>query len=192
MLLAHRAVARPLRRLADVMRQIARGQFDVPVEGTKRGDEVGAMACAVVVFRDNGLALVEAQAQRAREREQAAADKRSALDELARSFENNSRVVAALASSAAQLDGSARSMSGAADNPGARRGRPRWSPAKATRPPSPLSAAIDELSMAMRDIDAQLANASAVVVEATRRADIAVANADGLVSTVGEIDKWRP
>ena len=41
----------------------------------------------------------------------------------------------------------------------------------------------------MGNIDSQLTNASGVVVEATRRADIAVANADGLVSTVSEIDK---
>jgi methyl-accepting chemotaxis protein len=52
-----------------------------------------------------------------------------------------------------------------------------------------VSNAIDELSMAMHDIDQQLANAARVVVEATRRADVAVANADGLLSTVSEIDK---
>ena len=52
-----------------------------------------------------------------------------------------------------------------------------------------VSAAIDELSTAMHDIDVQLANAAGVVVEATRRADVAVENADGLVSTVSEIDQ---
>ncbi len=101
------------------MYQIAQGRFDVLIEGLKRSDEVGVMARAVLVFRDNGAALREAQEQRARAREQAAAEKRDALDRLARSFESKIlSVAAALAASAAQLDGSARSMSGAADDSG--------------------------------------------------------------------------
>jgi len=43
MLLAHRTVARPLQRLAGVMRQIAQGQFDAQIEGLQRSDEVGTM-----------------------------------------------------------------------------------------------------------------------------------------------------
>jgi methyl-accepting chemotaxis protein len=51
-----------------------------------------------------------------------------------------------------------------------------------------VSDAIEELSRAMGDIGLQLANASGVVVEATRRADVAVSHVDGLVSAVNEID----
>ena len=190
MFLAHRSVARPLQRLASVMRQIAQGQFDVPIEGLRRSDEVGVMARAVLVFRNNGAALRDAQEQRARAREQAAAEKRDALDRLARSFESKIlSVAAALASSAAQLDGSARSMSGAADDSGRSAQAAAVVAEQSTAAAGTVAAAIDELSMAMRDIDSQLANASGVVVEATRRADIAVANADSLVSTVSEIDK---
>ena len=46
------------------------------------------MARSVLVFRDNAVALRDAQEQRARAREQAAADKRDALERLARSFES--------------------------------------------------------------------------------------------------------
>ncbi len=190
MALAHRSVARPLQRLTGVMRQIAEGQFDTPIEGIERRDEVGTMARAVLVFRDNGMALREAQAQRARAREQATADKRLALDVLAGSFENKIlSVTAALASAAAQLDASAHSMSGAADESGTYARAAAVVAEETTAVAGTVSNAIDELSTAMRDIDAQLANASAVVVEATRRAGIAVTNADGLGSAVGDIDK---
>ncbi len=188
--LAHRTVAGPLQRLAGVMRQIAQGEFDAAVEGLRRGDEVGAMARAVLVFRDNGLALREAQAQRQREREQAAGDKRAALDRLASGFESKVLSVAAdLAFSAAQLDGSARSMNEAAEESGRSARDATVVAEETTEVAGTVSSAIDELSMAMHDIDQQLANASGVVVEATRRADVAVANANGLLSTVTEIDK---
>ena len=190
MLLAHRVVARPLQRLAGVMRQIVQGQYDVAIEGLKRGDEVGVMARAVLVFRDNSVALREAQAQRQRAREQAAAEKRDALDRLAHSFESKIlSVAAALASSAAQLDGSARSMSGVAEDSGRSARAAAVVAGESTEAAGTVSAAIDELSMAMHDISTQVANASGVVTEATRRADVAVANADGLVATVSEIDK---
>jgi methyl-accepting chemotaxis protein len=190
MLLAHRSVARPLQRLAGVMRQIADGEFGVPIEGLKRSDEVGTMARAVLVFRDNGIQLTEARKHRARAREQAAADKRYALDVLASSFESKIlSVTAALASAAAQLDGSAHSMSELADESGSHAQAAAVVAEETTTVAGTVSSAIDELSMAMCDIESQLASAATVVVEATRRAGIAVSNADGLGSAVGDIDK---
>jgi methyl-accepting chemotaxis protein len=190
MFLAHRTIARPLQRLAEVMQKIAQGQFEVSIEGLKRTDEVGTMAQAVLVFRDNGVALRNAQQQRVRAREQADAEKRAALDQLASNFESKIlKVTGALASSAAQLDGSAHSMSEVADQSGRYAGAAAVVAQETTEVAGTVSSAIDELSMAMHDIDAQLANASAVVVEATRRADVAVTNVGDLVSAVGEIDK---
>jgi methyl-accepting chemotaxis protein len=190
MLLARRVVARPLQRLADVMRQMAQGRFDVPIEGLKRSDEVGTMARAVRVFRENGLALREAQEHRVRASEQAAADKRETLDRLACSFESKIlSVVGALAISAAQLDGSAHSMSEVADESGRHAGNAAVVAQETTEVAGTVSDAIEELSRAMGDIDSQLANASGVVAEATRRADVAVSHVDGLVSAVSEIDK---
>jgi len=94
MALTQRTIALPLQRLAEVMRQIAQGEFGAPIEGLRRGDEVGTMTRAVLVFRDNGIALREAQTARARAREQAAAEKRAALEQFAASFESRILTVA--------------------------------------------------------------------------------------------------
>ncbi|HVZ54934.1 MAG TPA: methyl-accepting chemotaxis protein [Pseudolabrys sp.] len=190
MALAHRAIARPLQRLAAAMREIAQGSLQTPIEGLKRSDEVGTMARAVLVFRDNAVALREAQEMRARAREQAEADKRAALDQFARRFEGRILSVAeALAGSAAALDQSARSMSEAADESGRNAHAAAVVAEETTEVAATVSHAIDELSMAMHDIDAQLGNASSVVEEATRRADVAVSQADGLTPAVADIAK---
>ncbi|HML08785.1 MAG TPA: HAMP domain-containing methyl-accepting chemotaxis protein [Xanthobacteraceae bacterium] len=189
MLLAQRVVARPLHRLAASMRQIAQGQLDSAIDGLDRVDEIGVMAQAVRVFRENASALREAQAQRQHAQELAAAEKRDALDRLAASFERKIlSVAAALASSASQLDGSARSMSGAAGESRRSAGAAAVLTDENSKAAGTVAAAIDELSMAMNDISAQVANASGVVTEATRRANITVVNADDLVSTMSEID----
>ena len=190
MALAHRTVARPLQRLAAVMREIALGRFDGRIEGLKRGDEVGTMARAVLVFRDNAVALGEGQEQRKRARAQAEAEKRQALDQFARNFENKIlSVAAALAQAAAELERSAHSMSEMADESGRNAQAATGAADASSTVAGTVSHAIDELSMAMNDIDAQLANAAGVVAEATRRADVAVANADGLNPAVDDIEK---
>ena len=190
LLLAHRVVTRPLERLAGVMREIVEGHLDAPIDGLRRGDEVGTMARAVLVFRDNAVALREAQQMRARARDQAAVDKRAVLERLAANFEAKILgVTGALAESAAALDHSARSMSGLADESGRYAQAAVSAAVETTQVASTVSQAIDELSMAMHDIDAQLVNAGGVVDEATRRADAAVASAGGLTPAVSEIEK---
>jgi methyl-accepting chemotaxis protein len=188
--LAHFSVARPLHRLAAVTREIADGRLDAVIAGLRRTDEVGVMARSVLVFRDNAAALREAQEQRKRMRKQAAAEKRDALDRLAGDFESKIlKVTEALAYAAAGLDQSARAMSGLADESGRFAYAAAGVAEESTRVSGTVSHAIDELSVAMRDIDLQLGNASGIVVEAIRRANVAVTNADGLVATVDEIDK---
>jgi methyl-accepting chemotaxis protein len=48
-------IAAPLEDLADRMKSLADGDLGVTVDGQGRGDEIGRMARAVQVFRDNGL-----------------------------------------------------------------------------------------------------------------------------------------
>jgi methyl-accepting chemotaxis protein len=161
MALTHRAVARPLRRLADVMHEIADARFETPIAGVKRSDEVGTMARAVLVFRDNAISLREAKVARDRAREQAAADKRAALEQFARAFESRILSVAgALAQSAAALDRSARSMSDVAEESGDHAHTAAVVAEESTAVAGTVSQAIDELSMAMHDIDVQLHNAA--------------------------------
>lgn len=61
-------VWRVLVRLSDVMQKLAKGDFTAEVVETSRIDEVGEMARAVQVFKDNGLEMqrlaAEAEAQR--------------------------------------------------------------------------------------------------------------------------------
>ena len=56
-------IARPLNQLAQRMGELAGGDVAVEIAGQNRRDEVGTMARAVQVFKDNALALKESEAQ---------------------------------------------------------------------------------------------------------------------------------
>jgi len=54
-----RSIARPIGKMTGTMQTLGGGDLTVKVEGGERGDELGAMARAVEVFRDNGLKVAE-------------------------------------------------------------------------------------------------------------------------------------
>lgn len=54
-------VVRPLVETAETMQRMAEGDYRVEASGTERTDEIGIMARAIGVFRDNGIARAQAQ-----------------------------------------------------------------------------------------------------------------------------------
>ena len=77
-------VIAPLSRLGRRMAQLAGGELDVPVEGQARRDEIGEMARAVQVFKDNARAKLVAEAAAAEARTAATQAARDAQAEIAR------------------------------------------------------------------------------------------------------------
>jgi len=68
-------ISRPLTQLAQRMGVLAHGDLSVDIDGQSRGDEVGVMAKAVQVFKDNALALKTAESAAAEQREAAEAER---------------------------------------------------------------------------------------------------------------------
>ena len=56
-----RSISVPLLALADRMRQLASNDTEIDVPATERQDEIGAMAKATVVFRNNAIELMRSQ-----------------------------------------------------------------------------------------------------------------------------------
>jgi HAMP domain-containing protein len=56
-----RSISAPLLALASRMRRLAGNNTDIDVPATERQDEIGAMAKATVVFRNNAVELMRSQ-----------------------------------------------------------------------------------------------------------------------------------
>ncbi|WP_375570858.1 nitrate- and nitrite sensing domain-containing protein [Ahrensia marina] len=65
-----KSIAPPIRKLAATMRSIAANNFETVVEGAWRSDEIGEMAKAVEVFRENGLDRQHLEQKAQNDREQ--------------------------------------------------------------------------------------------------------------------------
>jgi methyl-accepting chemotaxis protein len=189
-LLTQLFITRPLRRMARTMTQMAGGDLGVPIDGSRRADEIGAMARAVAVFRDNAMALRDAERARAAERKRAQAEKSAALEAVAVAFERDILAIAAsLGHSATELETFARGMSVVLDESHRHARKAATAAADTTASATSVASAIEELSASIADIGGQVASASGIVEEATRCTDSAVANTSALVTTVKDIDQ---
>jgi methyl-accepting chemotaxis protein len=73
-----RSITRPIARLLPTMRELARGNHNVQVADTERGDEIGEMAKAVLVFKEAGIENARLQAQAAEQDKKMAAERATA------------------------------------------------------------------------------------------------------------------
>jgi methyl-accepting chemotaxis protein len=86
-LLLSRSIVAPLRLIEDTMRRLVGGEHAVSVPGTGRKDEIGDMARAVGVFKENALAMVALQREHDGLMRRAEMEKQAAMAALADQFE---------------------------------------------------------------------------------------------------------
>jgi methyl-accepting chemotaxis protein len=103
-------LARPLASVTTSMARIAEGDLDAPVQGLERKDEIGSIANAVEVFKTNGKAQRQMEAERAADQE-ARQRRAAAVDELLGGFNQEIHSVLATVSNATEeLERTAREL----------------------------------------------------------------------------------
>lgn len=86
-LIIGRAIAQPVAKMASTMARLSEGNLRTEVPGSGRADEIGEMAKAVEIFRDNARRVAALQTERDEAQKKAAADRKAALRALADDFE---------------------------------------------------------------------------------------------------------
>jgi methyl-accepting chemotaxis protein len=66
---------RPIARITATMQRLAEGDLEAGIAGDKRGDEIGAMARALAVFKTNARSKLEIESEREREQMEAEAER---------------------------------------------------------------------------------------------------------------------
>src|SRR5260221_7739668 len=108
-------ITRPIAALTRVMKQLAGGASDVGVPGTARGDEIGEMSRAVLVFQE-GMVKAQTLEEVRRNDEAARETRRVALETLIQDFGTDvDDVVQAVAGSAGEMKATAESLSTTAE-----------------------------------------------------------------------------
>lgn len=103
-------LARPLASVTRAMSEIAGGDLDCPVPGVERKDEIGSIANAVEVFKTNGKAQRQLEAEQASE-QLAKQNRAETVDRLLNDFNHEIRgVLETVAHATGELEGTAREL----------------------------------------------------------------------------------
>jgi methyl-accepting chemotaxis protein len=150
-------VAGPIGRTTQVVNRIASGDRAVAVWGAERGDEVGTLARALVVFKDNMIkaeALAAAQEQEGRAKERRA----QLLEGLVRSFEAKiGMLVEAFAGAATEMQATSHSMAAAADQTKRQSSIVSAAAQQTSSNVQTVATATEELSASVREIGQRVA-----------------------------------
>jgi methyl-accepting chemotaxis protein len=167
-----RSVSRPTLALAGAMERIAAGRSSEPVPATGRGDEIGAMAVAVQVFKDNLIRTGQLEEEAARARAEAEVNRQIALRQMADAFEQTvGGIVDTVASAAAALQGTAQGMSGMAAGTACKSTAVAAAAEEAAANVGTVAAAAEELGTSVQEIGRQVGTSADLAHAAVAEAD---------------------
>ncbi|WP_375464593.1 methyl-accepting chemotaxis protein [uncultured Methylobacterium sp.] len=165
-------VTRPIDRIVGVMGTLAGGDVasQVPYQG--RRDEVGAMAAAVQVFKDNLIRSRALEAESEQARAGAQAQRRAAMHELADGFEQAvGGIVGMLSSSATELQATAQTMTATATETASQSTTVAAAAEEAASNVNTVAAASEELGASVQEIGRQVSGSAQLAQAAMTQAD---------------------
>ena len=166
-----RSVAGPVVAMTAAMRKLASGDKSVAIPARDAVDEIGEMAQAVDVFKENMIkadALAEAQ----RAEQQRKAQRQAAVETSIGSFDSSVRsMLDMLASASTELQSTAQSMSATAEETSRQSTAVAAASEQASANVQTIAAATEELSASVSEIASQVSKSSTIAARAVADAE---------------------
>jgi methyl-accepting chemotaxis protein len=176
-------IIRSMNQMTGAMGTIAEGETSIAVPCMDRRDEMGAMARALLVFKENAEKVRAMQAEREALEKAAQAEKVAALNRLADEFEAKiGEIVETVSSASTELEASARTLTATADR------SQRLATAVATASEQ-ATANVQSVASATEQLTSSVTEISRQVQESARMAGDAVDQARTTNDRVGELSK---
>src|SRR3954447_11173708 len=176
-------ITSPLQRLNGTMRTIADGNLDTEVVYTTRNDEIGDMAKALLVFKENGLRVRQMEDEQKANEQAEARRRKQEMEKLADEFEHAvGEIVDAVASASTELEASANTLTHSATRAQEVTTTVAAASEQASANVQSVASATEELSGSVNEIGRQ-------VQESARMAGEAVGQARNPMAQVSELSR---
>ena len=165
-------ITKAISRLTDAMRQLAGGDTSAEIVGAENKDELGEMARAVQVFKDNALETEKLRASQEEQEAKAQERRRAEMLALADGFEESVKSVVTLVSEASSnVRQSAETMTQATSQANDRASVVAGAAETASNNVNTMAAAAEELSGSIGEIGRQIGEAKAISEKANSTAE---------------------
>jgi methyl-accepting chemotaxis protein len=170
------------------MRRLAGGELrtDVPFRGERH--EIGEMAATVQVFKEGMAETERLLAEREAAKAATDAEKKETMTKLAASFEASvKKIVSVVSAAAAEMEGTARSMSSAADQSQRQTSIVSAAATEASSNVQTVASAAEELSASIGEISQRVAKAAEIARHAAAEGEKTDRTVQGLADTAKKV-----
>ncbi|MCJ2018256.1 methyl-accepting chemotaxis protein [Methylobacterium sp. E-065] len=184
-------ISRPIETMTGTMAHLAEGDAAIDVPYRQRRDEIGAMATAVQVFKDNLIRTRQLEAETAQARLAAEEQRKAGMRQMADDFEAAvGGVIGMVSSSATELQATAQTMTATATETASQSTTVAAAAEEAASNVNTVAAAAEELGSSVQEIGRQVAGsadlARTAVTEAGQTAAL-VQELSAAVSRIGDV-----
>jgi len=166
-------IAKPIRAVVELLQQLAGGKYDIDISGTERGDEVGDVAKAALVFKENGLARIRMEREQKEAEVRAAAQRRTDMLQLADGFERAvGEIVETVSSASTELEASAGTLTSTAERAQKLTTVVAAASEEASTNVQSVASATEELSSSVNEISRQVQESARMASEAVDQARV--------------------
>jgi methyl-accepting chemotaxis protein len=183
-----RQITRPLARMTAALKGLAAGDRSLQVPETERRDEIGEMAKAAQVFKNNIIETERLRAEQEEQKQRIDHERRQVMLDLAAKFEANvGGIVEGVTLAATELQSTAQAMTTTAEGAFKQSATVAKASEQATDNVQAVAAATEELSSSIREIGQQITRSSGMIGEAVQRATSSNEQVQGLTEAAEKI-----
>ena len=180
-------VSRPICAMTEAMRRLAARDMSAEIVGVGRRDEIGAMAEAVLVFKESMIKGERLAAER--EAEQLAKERRTtAIEHLVQTFDATvTGMLGTVSSASTDLSRTAASMTALAQQTGQQATASAAAAEQTSANVQTVAAATEEMAASIQEISRQVARSNQIAAKAAEEAQQTTSSVRGLAEATGRI-----
>lgn len=182
------AIAGKILAITASMKKVADGDLQTEIPFTDQQDEVGAMAAALLVFKDNSAEAERLRGEQSRAAEQAEVERKRLLNEVADNLDEKvGGIAVGLAGAAEEMTNTAQSLTAIANQTNAKSSEVSEVSQNTMDNVQAVSAGTEEMSQSIREIQEMTAKSTDVTRSATEETENTAKIIDGLATSVERI-----
>ncbi len=187
-LVISRTITNPLGRVNEVIKSLAEGRSDIDVKDTDRKDEVGDIANSALVFKENLIAKLRMEKEQAAREEQAKAERKKAMLDLADSFERRVQsIVESVAAASTELTHTAELLTREVNQSSHSSQDASAAVNQTSSNVQSVAAALEEMTASVQEISSQIARSNTIVNDTAMRTNQADEYAKALVLSTDKV-----
>lgn len=181
-------ITKPIHNIENILAELANSNFEVEIEGITRKDEVGNIAKAALVFRDQGRETKRLRTEQEQAKIRAEHDRKAMLHQLAEGFESGvQNIITTTASAATELYQTAEHMRQIVSKVTEQSETATSASQQTSGNVQNVSAAVEQMSSSIKEIASQVSKSGTLINETVARASQADKTTQALSNAVAQI-----